>query len=1113
LNYTGGGKPKDGSADYYTTAIVNGEPTRVPVTRGKTEQVGPARRIGKQNLLQRIGKLFGKHKKASIAAASGGLIGGTMAIFGGMMSGPMSIVHTGEFVGRIADALHDSIGITRLVRDVAKGTRIASTVANAKTAVKNSRVGRAATVMSRAYEQTLKKTGMEIIKDSSGKMVGIALREGTSARNIQKLKKAGKFGEEVTLLGRTVLPFAEGAKGVDKFKSMNSALKVGAKMQIGAKLIEKTGKVGSIVSRIIGVVNKLRDFHPIKLLTGIIRTKVAGSAIGKGTIQIGKMLGNFAKNRALGIAERAGASIAGQAAKKLAETIGEKLAKVAANTVFKGITKVLGFTGPGAIIGFAVGFAFELFIRRLEYVSFEANLNIAGGYAGEVQSWSDQIKSGDFPTETKYPDDAKWSEITVGIPLPENPEEEYEPGEPMQEAGLFVEANLYSETPVMAENSACSYIRPPADNDDEEKYQEEHDKYLDDVNACIDNLDDDEADQVWGESSVSNFWDCVMVNHETDPKNPLYQQRGLYINQAITPDGKLVDIDEDTPAPAGSKNFVGDVPYQLISDNYSPDDGWAGDVINAAIAALPYNFVGAAPDMFENKDGALDTTTATPRTKGCIAVVGAKALSNTKLLTAGGYSYAEGSDEAKEMETARRQFVQDEFNAKPLLARLFDVSDYQSAVVTLAHNSGWDTSNSSIGTQLKNVAKTFALLPNLIISSLNKVSYASAATNSSDFYGFGTVGYTEAQLDAMPDYDVAADGVIEYHSDIKPDQLSRLGIEEISTNGRVKYREDTNAKDLDVSAKNSNEIASGEHGVTLCDNDDIDYTFVWDDNDDPDKSVEECFSGNTVYGESYERDADGKIMLDDDGDEIMVENTNIVIAGHTSYTTDQMVRTYLLDYPQIMAAAADGYRELCDDIEDAADKAACKNEKDEASTYLDEAMQDMGVMTGSENTSTASSEFNPDTIQDDFAATGGVYDGVNLQQGQCALIPRWFIGEYTNLEYVTGAGSKLADNIAAHNSNRNGNGIIETSAIPVAPAIFGSCVMGASGTKGVCKNTRCGDGICGHTGLVIKVNGDNITTLETYSGMAGKPPYSYKKTYNINDYPDTRYLNLGAYLK
>ena len=981
--------------------------------------------------LEKLGGWFGRHKKASIGGLSGILVGGTLVVFGGLLSGPMSVIHAAEFIGDIADTIHDVTNLSRTVKNLSKAANTTKRVSDV--AKSNPRVSKASKVMVRSFEKSFSKVGMEFAKDSGGKIIGIAFQDGAvSARNLDKLKDAGNFADIVIGDGKTKLLFKEGTKLSENIKSINDGLKTAVKSRAGSlamSIIEKNSVLASMTSRIGGVVNLLLDFHPIKSLTKTIKN-------GLKTVY-NKMIGNFIKRKALSIAEKAGSTAAGKAAKAVAGKISKALKGAAevGKGVFRGITTAIKVVPiVGTIVGFISSFIFELGLRRLTTTSFETNLNIAAGTAMNFQSTASQIKSGEFPSESA---DIDKSELS--------PDETTEDGSPLQEIGLFSEANLFQEYEYIDEEALPSdhpchskievLPEPPEkdrndDPDGWEKFDKEYDEKFEIIRECL--ADTKYEDEVIGTANY-DFWKGAMVKHEMGDAN--YQTHD-----------SLLD---------------GVVPPELISETY--DKGLYEDIMNSIIAAA----VIVSPDMFDNEDGTLDPESANPTQVGSIATAGAKTLSNSKMLAAGGYSHEAGSPGDKEIVASRKQHVQDEFNTKPMLAKIFDVEDYQSAVVTLARNSGWNTSDQSIGTQLKNVAKTFASLPNLIASSFNKMSYASVS-NSSDFYGFGSVGYTQEQLTNLPSFDVAADGVVKFENEIEKGNLTKLGVKDISNDGRVTYQEDTNADNLDIRAKETNlSFGNNKHEVILCNNGD----FVWTED------------GNTCEHTEV-KDEDGSL-----------------ISGKKTYTTDQIVRAYLLDYPMIMSAAAEDYEGLCNNLE-GVNKQDCDSEKTEASNYIGEAMNDIGVSTGSSSSdgsgSAGNSEFNADTIQDDFQKTGCKYGDYSVGSNGCTTISAWFVGEYTKLKYGRGNGGQVAKNLAAANN-------LSVTSKPVAPAIFSSTTYNSS--------SYCGGVKCGHTGLVIKVEGDTVHTLETWSSFGGQNPCSTLRKYKMSDYPIIEYVNLGDHLK
>ncbi len=91
-------------------------------------------------------------------------------------------------------------------------------------------------------------------------------------------------------------------------------------------------------------------------------------------------------------------------------------------------------------------------------------------------------------------------------------------------------------------------------------------------------------------------------------------------------------------------------------------------------------------------------------------------------------------------------------------------------------------------------------------------------------------------------------------------------------------------------------------------------------------------------------------------------------------------------------------------------------------------------------------------------------DGSNLPSGKmnCVSFVKWFIEEFTDLTYAGGNGKDVAHNLATANNLEEGNE-------PRPFSIFSVTTIGT---------TLCGDFKCGHTGVVVAVDGDMITTAE-----------------------------------
>jgi hypothetical protein len=85
---------------------------------------------------------------------------------------------------------------------------------------------------------------------------------------------------------------------------------------------------------------------------------------------------------------------------------------------------------------------------------------------------------------------------------------------------------------------------------------------------------------------------------------------------------------------------------------------------------------------------------------------------------------------------------------------------------------------------------------------------------------------------------------------------------------------------------------------------------------------------------------------------------------------------------------------------------------------------------------------------------------------------------------------------------------------PVVGAVF-SALEKSWGASKSCKDVD-GDGIddlCGHTGLVVAVNGDQVTVLETSSSLGNASPYAKQSTYTLTPGMKVNFVYVGEYFK
>lgn len=148
-----------------------------------------------------------------------------------------------------------------------------------------------------------------------------------------------------------------------------------------------------------------------------------------------------------------------------------------------------------------------------------------------------------------------------------------------------------------------------------------------------------------------------------------------------------------------------------------------------------------------------------------------------------------------------------------------------------------------------------------------------------------------------------------------------------------------------------------------------------------------------------------------------------------------------------------------------------------------------GSNSGGVDSGASSSSQTANELQQEFASTGGKYNGYVVSYNGCTTVSAWYIGTHTTLTYGNGNGGDVAANLVAANPGAG----LSVSNTPKAPAIF-------STRDSQFAAAMCGGQKCGHTGLVTDVAEDGtITVLETNSSQ-GAPNYS-----KISVWPKSKY--------
>ncbi|MDO4271373.1 MAG: hypothetical protein Q4C83_00075 [Candidatus Saccharibacteria bacterium] len=143
----------------------------------------------------------------------------------------------------------------------------------------------------------------------------------------------------------------------------------------------------------------------------------------------------------------------------------------------------------------------------------------------------------------------------------------------------------------------------------------------------------------------------------------------------------------------------------------------------------------------------IDLETLIPEQWGNVLMYGGKFMSNDQALTMGGRQL--NTQEAIELNLENRRYLAWRNSQKPLVARLFNPSDYNSAVNQVARAVNINTSDQSLTTQLANVFKTFVSAPNIMATAANQLVGGSAYAASAYDYGVDTWAYSIDEMNSI----------------------------------------------------------------------------------------------------------------------------------------------------------------------------------------------------------------------------------------------------------------------------------------------------------------------------------------------------------------------------
>ena len=451
----------------------------------------------------------------------------------------------------------------------------------------------------------------------------------------------------------------------------------------------------------------------------------------------------------------------------------------------------------------------------------------------------------------------------------------------------------------------------------------------------------------------------------------------------------------------------------------------------ALLTGLP--FMDALANLMNNIMGwlrgtPLDIATATPQQFGSINMYGEVFASNEQMLAVGGTAMSSTDQAALELE--QKQYLAEQQAQKPLLARLFDPTDYNSTIAQIGRAADINTSDQSIGTQLKNVGKIFASVPKLFSYAIGRIGgSASAASPIAYNYNVPMIAFSQSEMEKITSEDSGYDMI-----------PNAQKVYSMIDSGEITSDKTKKCWGIEVSG-------APDYKITQVDNS---AGAAWN------------------YGDNYGEDGD-KMTKNGCGSEEMLA-----------------FRTFMMDYEGIVSAD-------------------CYENDGWSGGESADSCTEMGFELTSSSSSSASTSSGSSTVGTaeeliaayDKAVPGGDYDGT--YGSQCVDFAKWFIDVYTTLKRpgATGDGKLVVNNVADANGIKSE--VVTNINDVVAPALFSTTNSGSS---------------AGHVGVIVSIDGDNVTIAENNHVAPGKSGTRLeKKTGSYLTNGDWYFLPVTKYLK
>lgn len=628
--------------------------------------------------------------------------------------------------------------------------------------------------------------------------------------------------------------------------------------------------------------------------------------------------------------------------------------------------------------------------------------------------------------------------------------------------------------------------------------------------------------------SPSSWWDSAPINAELNQSQGMSDSAMQAKKNKVLPQLKNVSGSD-------SKNIFGDIfngTLNISSTVACPISDFidtimnfgtatldaatghaASKLANATIGQVSSTAMNFAIDLLAGKP--LDLTNQRPEQFGNIAAYGAKFMGAQNSLRGNGGTVLSDTESA-ELHRDANIWLAMEWNDKPMLAKLFDPTDYRSAISTLARNARLDPNPENFLASIRNTFKLVAAVPNTALAMAvdTPVATAHAASGRPAYdYGIPDLGivpstFNTFNLDNEKSMDAAEYSIFKNARFIlrvfwsEDDERQYIKGEKSLEDGPDGIKKGmplggsvvkslpksiTDPKEIDklikIWQKVKNKYLKLAH-ICLAKNID-EKGNVTDDHSQNQENGGHTFMyliGSGMNHDYVNNDCKGKLTKDGGSfDELLARIANYAGPDVSDVRTNQCLVGDKSDSNTTSACVGAG-------LEPGGNGS---NGGGDSSNVSGGPLESGGIPS-----SEMAKRFMKDTLVNakgvkySYSFGGNTYDSTN---NGCTTVPFWFINKYTTLKYGHGNGGQVAGNLAAANG-------LKTSRVPRPYSIFSSR-NGAMSSLGS----------AGHTGLVTKVDSDGtIHTLEVWF----TDHEMHECTYKPSDYANNvDFVYVGDHLK